>query len=52
MQPVSRRSRPAKPPLSREAIVATAVILLHTEGLERLTMRRLATALDTGAGSL
>jgi AcrR family transcriptional regulator len=51
-QPVSRRDRPAKPPLSRQAIVATAVTLLRTEGLERLTMRRLATALDTGAGSL
>jgi AcrR family transcriptional regulator len=51
-QPVSRRDRPAKPPLSREAIIATAVTLLRTEGLERLTMRRLATALDTGAGSL
>ena len=50
--PVSRRDRPAKPPLSREAIVAAAVTLLRTEGLERLTMRRLATALDTGAGSL
>jgi AcrR family transcriptional regulator len=50
--PVSRRDRPAKPPLSREAIVAAAVTLLRTEGLERLTMRRLAAALDTGAGSL
>lgn len=51
-QPVSRRNRPAKPPLSREAIVAAAVTLLRSEGLERLTMRRLAAALDTGAGSL
>jgi AcrR family transcriptional regulator len=50
--PVSRRARPAKPPLGREVIVATAVTLLRTEGLERLTMRRLATALDTGPGSL
>ncbi len=32
--------------------MATAVTLLRTEGLERLTMRRLAAALDTGAGSL
>jgi AcrR family transcriptional regulator len=51
-QPVSRRSRPAKAPLSREAIVAAAVTLLRTEGLEHLTMRKLAAALDTGAGSL
>jgi AcrR family transcriptional regulator len=51
-QPVSRRDRPAKAPLSREAIVRAAVDLVHTEGLERLTMRRLAASLDTGAGSL
>ncbi len=51
-QPVSRRDRPAKPPLSREAILAAAINLLRTEGLERLTMRRLAAALETGAGSL
>jgi AcrR family transcriptional regulator len=51
-QPVSRRDRPAKAPLSREAIVRAAVDLLRTDGLERLTMRRLAASLDTGAGSL
>jgi AcrR family transcriptional regulator len=51
-QPVSRRDRPAKAPLSREAIVRAAVGLVRTEGLERLTMRRLAASLDTGAGSL
>src|SRR5271155_1615293 len=51
-QPVSRRDRPAKPPLSREAIVSAAVTLLRSEGLERLTMRRLAAAVDTGPASL
>jgi AcrR family transcriptional regulator len=51
-QPISRRDRPAKPPLSREVIVSTAVGLLRSEGLERLTMRRLAAALDTGPASL
>lgn len=50
--PVSRRDRPAKPALSRESIVAAAVALVDQEGLERITMRRLATALDTGAASL
>ncbi|MCW2722135.1 TetR/AcrR family transcriptional regulator [Pseudonocardia sp.] len=50
--PVSRRQRPAKPALSREAIVGAAVALLRTEGLERLTMRRLAAVLDTGPASL
>jgi len=50
--PVSRRDRPAKPPLSREVIVAVAVRLLRDEGLERVTMRRLAHELDTGPASL
>jgi AcrR family transcriptional regulator len=51
-QPVSRRERPSKPALSREGIVRAAVAILRSEGLERLTMRRLARELDTGAASL
>lgn len=51
-KPVSRRERPAKPALTREGIVATAVALMRTEGLERVTMRRLAQELDTGPASL
>lgn len=50
--PRSRRERPAKPALSREAIVAAAVRLMRTEGSEQLTIRRLATELDTGSASL
>ena len=50
--PVSRRERPAKPALTREGIVAAAVEVMRTEGLERVTMRRLAQELDTGAASL
>lgn len=50
--PVSRRQRPAKAALSRDAIVTAAVTLLRSEGLERLTMRRLAAVLDTGPASL
>lgn len=50
--PRSRRERPAKPALSREGIVALAVELMGTEGLKRVTMRRLAQELDTGAASL
>jgi len=50
--PASRRERPAKPALSRAAIVAAASALLAEEGLERVTMRRIATELDTGAASL
>jgi AcrR family transcriptional regulator len=50
--PVSRRERPAKPGLSREGIVRAAVGLMRAEGMERVTMRRLAQALDTGPASL
>ncbi len=49
---VSRRERPAKPALTREGIVAAAVRVMQAEGLDRLTMRRLAQELDTGAASL
>jgi AcrR family transcriptional regulator len=50
--PISRRERPAKPALTREGIVATAVAVMRTEGLEKVTMRRLAQELDTGPASL
>jgi AcrR family transcriptional regulator len=50
--PVSRRERPAKSALSREAVVAAAVELTRTLGTERVTMRRLAQELDTGPASL
>jgi AcrR family transcriptional regulator len=49
---VSRRSRPAKAPLSRDAIVSTALRILEKEGLSGLSLRRVAAALDTGAASL
>jgi AcrR family transcriptional regulator len=51
-QPVSRRERPAKPPLSQDAIVRAALALLEKDGLEAVSMRRVAQALDTGAASL
>ncbi len=50
--PASRRERPAKPALTREGIVATAVAVMRAEGLEKVTMRRLAQELDTGPASL
>ncbi|MFI6472820.1 TetR/AcrR family transcriptional regulator [Streptomyces sp. NPDC050516] len=50
--PRSRRERPAKPALTHEGIVATAVRLMEAEGLQRVTMRRLAQELDTGPASL
>src|SRR5215468_3361235 len=49
---VSRRERPAKPALTREGIVAAAVGVMQAEGLDKVTMRRLAQELDTGAASL
>ncbi|MEU8239440.1 TetR/AcrR family transcriptional regulator [Actinoplanes missouriensis] len=50
--PVSRRDRPAKPPLSRAGAVSAALRIMKEEGLERVTMRRLAAELDTGPASL
>ena len=50
--PRSRRARPAKPALSREAIVDAALAIVREEAIDALTMRRLAQALDTGPASL
>jgi AcrR family transcriptional regulator len=49
---VSRRNRPAKASLSRDVIVSTALRILERDGLSGLSLRRVATALDTGAASL
>jgi AcrR family transcriptional regulator len=51
-RPRSTRDRPAKAPLSEEAIIDAALAILTAEGLEAVSMRRVAAALDTGAGSL
>jgi len=51
-RPRSTRDRPAKAPLSEEAIVDAALAILQAESLEAVSMRRVAAALDTGAGSL
>ncbi|MEV1009687.1 TetR/AcrR family transcriptional regulator [Streptomyces sp. NPDC049881] len=51
-EPISRRERPAKPALTRRGIVETAVRVMRAEGLEKVTMRRLAQELDTGPASL
>lgn len=51
-QPRSRRGRPAKPPLSREAILREARDIARVEGVDALTMRALAQRLDTGAAAL
>lgn len=49
---ISRRTRPAKAPLSRDIIISTALGILEKDGLSGLSLRRVATALDTGAASL
>jgi AcrR family transcriptional regulator len=48
----SRRGGPAKAPLSRDAIVAAALDLLRRDGLDGMSLRRVAAALDTGAATL
>jgi len=51
-EPVSRRDRPSKAPLSRGAILDAAVAIVRRDGASALTMRRLAAELDTGPASL
>jgi AcrR family transcriptional regulator len=51
-RPRSTRDRPAKPPLSEDVIVDAALRILRREGLDAVTMRRVATELDTGPASL
>jgi AcrR family transcriptional regulator len=47
-----RRQTSRRQPLSREAIVEAALRVLDAEGLDGLTMRRVARELGTGAGAL
>jgi AcrR family transcriptional regulator len=49
---VSRRGGPTKPPLSRDAIVTEALHQLAREGLEGMSLRKIAEALETGPASL
>jgi AcrR family transcriptional regulator len=51
-RPRSTRDRPAKAPLSESAIVDAALAITRVEGLDAVTMRRVAAELDTGAASL
>jgi AcrR family transcriptional regulator len=47
-----RSARRRRDPISRDAIVDTAIRLLDAEGLDALSMRRIADELGTGAASL
>jgi AcrR family transcriptional regulator len=51
-EPVSRRGQPARPPLSRAAIVAAGLRIADGEGLPAVTMRRVAAELETSASAL
>lgn len=48
----STRDRPAKAPLSLDAVVEAGLRVLGGEGIEAVSMRRVAAELDTGAASL
>jgi AcrR family transcriptional regulator len=48
----SNREGPAKEPLRENVIVDAALAIIRAEGLEAVTMRRVAAELDTGAASL
>lgn len=48
----STRDRPAKAPLSLESVVDAGLRVLRAEGIEAVTMRRVAAELDTGPASL
>ena len=50
--PRSRRERPAKPALTRQGIIDVGLAILRDEDLHKVTMRRIADALDTGPSSL
>ncbi|MFC6885011.1 MULTISPECIES: TetR/AcrR family transcriptional regulator C-terminal domain-containing protein [Actinomadura] len=47
-----RKAAPSRRPLTQDGIVAAAVRVLDAEGLDGVTMRRVAQELDTGPASL
>lgn len=47
-----RKAAPAKQPLTQDLLVETAIRILDAEGLEAVSMRRVAQELGTGAASL
>lgn len=51
-EPASRRGLPPRPALSRAAIIAAGLAVSDTQGLDAVTMRRVAASLDTSASAL
>jgi AcrR family transcriptional regulator len=51
-QRTPREPAPRREPITRDAIVATALRLLDRDGLDALSMRRIGDELDTGPASL
>jgi AcrR family transcriptional regulator len=51
-EPVSRRDRPAKPPLSRRSILDAAMTLIRDRGVDAVALRHVAEAVETGPASL
>src|SRR4051794_35319551 len=48
----STRDRPAKEPLSVDAVIDAGLRVLRAEGIDAVSMRRVAAELDTGPASL
>jgi AcrR family transcriptional regulator len=51
-EPASRRDRPAKPALSRQAILDATLALVRERGVEQVSLRDVARAVETGPASL
>src|SRR5580698_8425966 len=51
-EPVSRRGQPPRAALSRAAIIEAGLQIADSEGLDAVTMRRVAGELDTSASAL
>lgn len=49
---VAKRTRAAKAPLSQDQIVDAGLRIVMAEGIEAVSMRRVAAVFDTGASSL
>jgi len=51
-EPVSRRARPAKAPLSRQSILEAAIALIRENGVDAVSLRHVAARVETGPASL